>query len=333
MWLKLKDGRGWAFEKSSSKQRMSEVFYYDIDEDLRQSNVVIRPNIASGLKLMETPHVSDKNASLACLHPGTPIMIIEKAKVATQDGNRGFLKVQDDVGNQGWMPEDLNGKRTYSLYSVEQLVMEGGESCSLWIAVCPGKQAPIYLAPGRSDQPIGYADRCEMLEIAPERIVYDGLNFYRLVAGGWLCETNPDGKVPFEWVQREDHWWTYQVSAASKGGADIRHKPTRDKSCNTGRQLKQGLEVAVCERVVFGDGDAFLRLCEPYEGWVSVLRLNGEKKMTPLRQIPPREKAPELPSYLESKYPPKKSGGGGITKGLKKAFTVGRKNQTASATE
>jgi hypothetical protein len=276
------------------------------------------------------------------LHCGTPVAVQAKVKVICQDGPRSFYRISDDVDNEGWIPDKMDGKPTLSVFSIEQIAMEG--AAALAISVRSGKSVAVYLAPGRSEQPMGKCSKCEILEVAPERLTCNGLTFYRLVVGGWLCETNDDGKVPFEWVQREPHWWIYSVSG--KGGADIRSVPTRDKKTNTGKELKQGTEVPVSERVTFQNGDSFLRLEPPHQGWVPVLRQNGEVKMQAEREVPvgtPYAPDFELPAFLKGGGPsPKGKKGFGIAKGLKKAGTRafgGGKTKTkpqyykASATE
>jgi hypothetical protein len=167
------------------------------------------------------------------------------------------------------------------------------------------------------------------------------MSFYRLAAGGWISEKTSDGKSPFQWVSREPHWWIYSVSG--RGGAECRLAPTRDNKLKTGKQLKQGLEVAVSERVTFADGDSFLHLEPPHKGWVPILRQNGETKMMPEREIPAGntpDPVQELPPFLQSGQTspgqrPKKFGfKRGIKKGVKNM--LGKKNphhQRASATE
>lgn len=304
MWLRLDDDRGWAFERTN-RQRMSEVLYVPTGED---GNLIVRPDMNTGVRLMDQPYHNEKAPYITMLHCGTPVAVQCRAKITCQDGPRFFMRIHDDVENEGWIPEKLDGKPTLCPFTIEQIAMEGVPS--LWVSINPGKSVPIYLAPGRSDQPMGTCSKCEILEVAPERLTCQGLTFYRLVVGGWLCETNIDGKVQFQWVQREPHWWIYSVSG--KGGADIRHVPTREKKLNTGKELKQGTEVPVSERVAFGNGDAFLRLEPPHQGWVPVLRQNGDVKMQAEREVPSG-----TPYNLEAELPPFLKGEGASPKGKK----------------
>merc|ERR1719373_1226851 len=58
VWIKLLDGRGWAFERTN-RQRMSEVCVCDVDDKWEQGNLIIRPDRPAGQKLMDSPFVSN----------------------------------------------------------------------------------------------------------------------------------------------------------------------------------------------------------------------------------------------------------------------------------
>lgn len=333
VWLKLADNRGWAFERTN-RQRMSEIIDVDLDENMAKppewdAGILISPRLTEGLRVMSRPFVSSTSAPVTHLHPGTPVVVLAKCKVQTQDGLKTFLAVVDDVHTQGWIPVLVEKKNSTAAYTVEGLPTAG--AVSLWLAINPGQKAPVYLAPGRSDAPLHILEKCELLEVAPEKLVADELTFFRLSAGGWLCETNVSGTKPFTWVTRESHWWIYSVAA--RDGSVVRQLPNREKKFNTDKTLKRGQEVRVCEKVTYPDGDAFIRLEDMTGGWVPLMRMNGDLKMMAEYEIPPGVLPTEavLGANPNVKKAASSAGlGGSLRRGMSKLTT---KKQTASATE
>lgn len=283
IWLELSDGHGWAFERTN-RRRMSEVRYEPSEGE--PEVLAIGPELLHGVKMQSTPHLNN-DAHVVLLHAGTPVAVHRKANVIlpaekSAETDTLFLQIIDDVGNEGWIPARIGSKKSVVSFEMEQL---GPEGTSLWICIMPGSSLPVYLAPGKSSQPLRVLASGDIVELAPERLHLDGLTFYRLVAGGWLCDKQEKGPAPFAWVARELHWWRY--SCANRDGAVIRAMPTREKKHNTDRKLKQGQEVVCSEKVTYPDGDAFIRLEPPLSGWVPLGRKNGDVKMHPEREVPP----------------------------------------------
>jgi hypothetical protein len=119
-----------------------------------------------------------------------------------------------------------------------------------------------------------------------EKCLVGDTTFYRLPEGGWVADKTEKNQKACDLVQREEHWWQY--SCIDKDGTAIRHAPTRSTNMNTGKTLKHRQRVCCSEIVKFPDGDSFLHIEPPLDGWVPLTKLGGAKKFQPLHAMPPR---------------------------------------------
>jgi len=119
-----------------------------------------------------------------------------------------------------------------------------------------------------------------------EKCLVADTTFYRLPDGGWVADKTEKNQKACDLVQREEHWWQY--SCIDKDGTAIRHAPTRSTNMNTGKTVKHRQRVCCSEMVKFPDGDAFLHVEPPLDGWVPLTKLGGAKKFQALHAMPPR---------------------------------------------
>lgn len=317
VWLCLADGRGWAIERTN-RRRCSEVVYEELPDYQRDRQLMVAPSLGHPLELRHQPYVAS-GATQNVLIPGQEVRIRQRANVIVQaKGGKGeisriFLKVYTEGNVEGWIPELLtipNGRSSLVDAQFEAL----DPNSPAWISVVEKSGAPVYPYPGRSPvdkgQKIGVGDICPVLELC----TVDNLRFYRLADGGWICETAPNNSRAFEIVTREEHWWQY--STIDKDGAAIRHAPTRSHAMDTGKKLKHRQRVVTSEIVKFPNGDSFVHVEPPNDGWVPVMKVGGDPKMKPLSPVNPQQRShgkggkPPL-GHSSFQHPGPKGGGKG----------------------
>lgn len=130
----------------------------------------------------------------------------------------------------------------------------------------------------------------------------DGLVFFRLNTGGWMCDQDDKGNCRTEKLQKEEHWWTYVCE--DRDGAVVRTNPTRDTSMNTDRKISHRQRVVASKKVTLANGDAFIYI-EHARGWVPLMKKDGRgAKMQALQPVPhAAQRAPSAPSAPMSTHP------------------------------
>lgn len=285
LWLCLADGRGWAFERTD-RRRCSQIIPEDVPEAMRNKQLMINPCLGRPLYLRGTPCISNAASALSLL-PGTFAMVVQRATVIVQAANkheqpRVFARLAvDDI--DGWAPEAIDDRGSPLLVDCKYETPD-----NLWISVITrGGQARTFPNPGHCGDALARA-KVSPGDIFPVEQICDvsGVLFYKLPDGGWIPETSQRGEKWCSQVSREDHW--YQYSCCDKEGAAVRHAPTRATNMNTGKSLKHKQRVCISEMVKFPDGDTFLHVEPPIDGWVPLSKLGGQKKMQSLHPMPPR---------------------------------------------
>lgn len=126
----------------------------------------------------------------------------------------------------------------------------------------------------------------------------DGI-FIRLAEGGWV---HKDGRhASFQVVQVEDHWFQYIVDDSH--GSDLRSVPTRFACKNSGKRIKEGQSLVVSERAVFENGEHFLRVEPPHQGWVPETKRDGRLKFRRERRLKPKRPPRGEPNRMLSPLP------------------------------
>jgi len=297
MWLCLADGRGFAFERTN-RRRCSQIQYEDIPDRYRQQKMMVFPRAGAPVPMRPIPCVKSGPTEASAL-PGSLVMANSKAtlicqdpKSCSKDQSRSFLKVRPESGPEGWIPEFS----TAGSFMLQTFKME---AVSGWLAVINKNGVSMWCAPGFAGPNFMYSrEKIGSGDIFPmeEQCTVDGLTFCRLPDGGWVCTVDERNTSSLLMVQREEHWWQY--SCIDKEGTAIRTAPTRMIKMNTGNRLKNRQRFVASEMVRYPDGDAFLHLEPPLDGWVPMTKLGGGKKMTPLNRM---ERSPNFKGPCKGK--------------------------------
>ncbi|CAK0904640.1 unnamed protein product, partial [Prorocentrum cordatum] len=296
MWFELSDNSGWVTEMAGGKRQLSEVVEEPLADDADVQAQVIQPKLKNPIALRPFAGSRGGGNDAPRLHAGTTIQILAHAKILmpraktrTEEWKR-FLCVRGEGGEQGWI--------AYHSPSMEENVTK----CQVFATASDGQpglasilagdaDVTMWMTPGRSS-PSGKTLRPGDLVQIKRKLTTSGLNFFELACGFWVCETDDRGRLAVDVVERRtEEAWVYFCQ--DKGGAEIRKLPTHQAGLGTGYSLKHRERCVAAEKVIFTNGDTFLKIQPPaHEGWVPLNNQDGTSKMKALQRAPADGKRP-----------------------------------------
>jgi len=223
--------------------------------------------------------------------PGKLVTVTQRAQVICQEGKSGdrprtFLNVLHEKDIEGWIPEfesEPAGNRMLVDYTFEP-------AKNVWISIVTKAKDLLFLWPTPGFCGANHAKgKLASGDIFPvEELCHIGdTTFFRVPEGGWVCDKTDKNQKLCDVVEREDHWWQY--TCIDKDGTAIRAAPTRAQNMNIGKNLKHRQRVCTSEIVKFSDGDTFLHIDPPNDGWVPMTKLGGQKKCSHCMLCPPEQ--------------------------------------------
>lgn len=316
VWLCLANGTGWGYERAGGKRRMSEVVYTPVSREMASKELMVCPRLDYELEVPQTPHLPLADAGQS-LKAGAIIKVLGQATVVVPTSSwtdklrghcsetpRMFYRVyEQETKIDGWIPSTYTNKSedwTLVVFHCERVrpslsePVPNGSVCvdhepvvSGWISVLPNVGVvQVYQLPGRSEVTDATLSAGHLAEVYL-KLNAANLTFYKLSLGGWVCETDAKGNIVLVQVQREDHAAEYLCE--SPHGAAIRSVPTRCKAKNTGQRLQVRDRVLVTESARFPNGDMFLHLKPPLDGWVPSTTIAGRPKMALTKSLGGRD--------------------------------------------